>query len=260
MTLRGVLLDLDGTVYHGENPLPGAAEAVAGLRDRGYSVGFFSNNPLHDGEAYVERLQSMGIDARQGEACSSAVVTREYLHENHAGDGVFVIGSAELRGYVDETDARLLSEPDGADVLLASWTDGFHYDDMVAALRAVDDDTVFLGTDPDVTFPDDDGRPVPGSGAVINAVSGVIERDPEKVLGKPSSVAATAALERLGHDAADCLVVGDRLNTDILLGERAGMETAVVLTGVTDERRLAASEVTPDHVLDSLADIDSVLR
>ena len=259
MTLQGVLLDLDGTVYHGENPLPGAAEAIAGLRDRGYSLGFFSNNPLHDGEAYVERLQSMGVDARPGEACSSAVVTREYLHENHAGDGVFVIGSDELRGYVSETGARVLSEPADADVLLASWTDEFHYDDMVAALRAIDEETLFLGTDPDVTFPGDDGRPVPGSGAVINAVSGVIEREPHQVLGKPSPVAAAAALERLGHDAADCLVVGDRLNTDILLGERAGMETAVVLTGVTDEQRLAASEVSPDYVLDSLADIDSIL-
>jgi HAD superfamily hydrolase (TIGR01450 family) len=259
MTVRGVVLDLDGTVYHGDNPLPGAAEAVAGLRERGYSLCFFSNNPLHDGEAYVERLRSMGIDARPGEACSSAVVTREYLHDTHAGDGVFVIGSDALRGYVAETDARVVTAPEAADVLLASWTDEFHYRDMVDALRAIDGETVFLGTDPDVTFPGDDGRPVPGSGAVINAVSGVIEREPAEVRGKPSSVAAAAALDRLGHDAADCLVVGDRLNTDILLGERAGMETALVMTGVTDERRLAESDVRPDHVLDSLADIDSVL-
>lgn len=259
MTLRGVLLDLDGTVYHGENPLPGAAAAVARLRERGYSLCFFSNNPLHDGEAYVDRLQSMGVDARPGEACSSAVVTREYLHDNHAGDSVFVVGSEELRGYVDETDATVVAEPAQADVLLASWTDEFHYRDMVAALRALDDETVFLGTDPDVTFPGDDGRPVPGSGAVINAVAGVVEREPERVLGKPSSVAAGAALDRLGHDPGDCLVVGDRLNTDIMLGERAGMETALVMTGVTDERRLSESDVTPDHVLDSLADIDTVL-
>jgi HAD superfamily hydrolase (TIGR01450 family) len=259
MTLRGVLLDLDGTVYHGENPLPGAAEAIGRLRERGYSLCFFSNNPLHDGGAYVERLRAMGIDARPGEACSSAVVTREYLQDNHAGDEVFVIGSDALRGYVGETDARVVSEPESADVLLASWTDEFHYSDMVDALRATDEGTVYLGTDPDVTFPGDDGRPVPGSGAVINAVSGVLEREPEKVLGKPSAVAAAAALDRLGHDAADCLVVGDRLNTDILLGERAGMETALVLTGVTDERRLAESDVTPDHVIDSLSDIDTIL-
>jgi HAD superfamily hydrolase (TIGR01450 family) len=258
MTLRGVLLDLDGTVYHGENPLPGAADAISRLRERGLSLCFFSNNPLHDGEAYVELLQSMGVDARPGEACSSAVVTREYVGENHAGDDVFVIGSEPLRGYVSETAANVVTDPFGVDVLLGSWTDEFHYQDMVDALRAVDDDTVFLGTDPDVTFPGDDGKPTPGSGAIIQAIAGVVERNPDQVLGKPSTVAAEAALERLGHPAQECLVVGDRLNTDIRMGQQAGMQTALVRTGVTDDRRLAESDVSPDYVLDSLADIDSV--
>lgn len=259
MTLRGVLLDLDGTVYHGENPLPGSAAAVSRLRDRDLSLCFFSNNPLYDGEAYVERLQSMGIDARPGEACSSAVVTREYIDNHHADDAVFVIGAGPLRDSIRESHATLLADPHEADVLLTSWTDEFHYRDMVDALRAVDDETAFLGTDPDVTFPGDDGNPTPGSGAILQAVASVIEREPDHVLGKPSTVAAQAALDRLGHDPAECLVVGDRLNTDIALGKRAGMQTALVRTGVTDEATLAASDVEPDYVLDSLADIDSVL-
>jgi len=258
MTLRGVLLDLDGTVYHGENPLPGAVEAVTRLRDRDLSLCFFSNNPLHDGEAYVERLQSMGVDARPGEACSSAAVTREYVDANHAGDEVFVIGSEPLRGYVSETAANVVTEPHGVDVLLGSWTDEFHYRDMVSALRAVDEGTTFLGTDPDVTFPGEDGKPTPGSGAILQAIAGVVERDPDRILGKPSAVAANAALDRLDIPPKECLVVGDRLNTDILLGERAGMQTALVRSGVTDERRLAESDVEPDYVLDSLADIDTV--
>ena len=259
MTLRGVLLDLDGTVYHGENPLPGAADAVTRLREAGLSLCFFSNNPLHDGEAYVDRLQSMGVDARPGEAYSSAAVTRSYLHDNHAGEDVFVIGSDAISGYVGETDATVVSEPHGADVLLGSWTDEFHYRDMVAALRAVDEETTFLGTDPDPTFPDDEGNPQPGSGAILRAISGVVEREPDRILGKPSSVAAEAALDMLGHPPEECLVVGDRLDTDILLGQRAGMQTALVRSGVTDEAGLAESDVTPDYVLDSLADIDGVV-
>jgi len=259
MTLRGVLLDLDGTIYHGDNPLPGAPEAVSRLRDRDLSLCFFSNNPLHDGEAYVDRLQSMGVDARPGEACSSAVVTREYVDSTHAGDGVFVIGSDELRSYVRRTRASLVSEPHDADVVLGSWTDEFHYRDMTDALRAIDDGTVFLGTDPDPTFPGPDGHPVPGSGAILRAITGVTEREPDRVLGKPSDIAIEAALDRLGCAPAECLVVGDRLETDILLGERAGMETALVRTGVTDETDLAASDVQPDYVIDSLADIDSLL-
>ena len=260
MTLRGVVLDLDGTVYHGENPLPGAAAAVDRVRDRGLSLCFFSNNPLYDGERYVERLQGMGVNARPGEACSSAVVTREYVDEHHAGDGVFVIGSDPLRETITETRAELLSQPAGADVLLTSWTDGFGYRDMVDALRAVDDGTAFLGTDPDPTFQDGDGNLVPGSGAITRAVSGVIERDPDRVLGKPSDVAVDAAVDILGCEPADSLVVGDRLGTDIRLGERAGMRTALVMSGVTDEVALERSDVTPDYVIDSLAEIDDILN
>ncbi|PSP83056.1 HAD family hydrolase [Halobacteriales archaeon QS_6_64_34] len=259
MTVRGVLLDLDGTVYHHDNPLPGAPEAVDRLRERGLSLLFFSNNPLHDGEEYVERLQSLGVDARPGEACSSAVVMRDYVEDHHAGDDVFVIGSDSIRDRIERGPATVIDEPHDADVLLASWTDEFHYDDMVDALRALDTGTVYLGTDPDPTFPGPDGHPVPGTGAVLRAITGVTEREPDRVLGKPSEVAIEAALDRLNHDPEDILVVGDRLETDILLGERAGMETALVMTGVTDDARLAASDVKPDHVLDSLADVDTIL-
>ncbi|MBV0901172.1 HAD-IIA family hydrolase [Haloarcula salina] len=259
MTLDGMVVDLDGTVYHGDAPLPGADAAIDAIRDRGIDICFFSNNPIHDGREYVERLRGMGIDAREGEACSSGVVTREYLSEAHAGDDVFLIGSDRLRGLVERTGASLAADPADTDVLLASWTDGFHYRDMVDALRAVDDDTAFLGTDPDRTFPGENGDPVPGSGAIIRAVAGVVGREPDRILGKPSDAAAEAALERLGCAAPDCLVVGDRLDTDIAMGERRGMTTVLVRTGVTDDAALERSDVTPDYVIDSLADIDDVL-
>ncbi|MBV0923179.1 HAD-IIA family hydrolase [Halomicroarcula limicola] len=260
MTLRGVILDLDGTVYHDDNLLPGAADAVSRIRERGLSICFFSNNPLHDGAEYVDRLRSLGVDAREGEACSSAEVTREYLNENHGGDGVFVVGSPSLRERVRGTSAELVTDPGGAaDVLLASWTDEFHYRDMHDALRVLDGDTAFLGTDPDRTFPDADGNPIPGSGAIIRAVAGVVEREPDRILGKPSSVAVDAALSRVDCAPEECLVVGDRLDTDIRMGERAGMTTALVRSGVSDDAALERSDVTPDYVLDSLADVDDVL-
>jgi HAD superfamily hydrolase (TIGR01450 family) len=259
MTTRGVVLDLDGTLYHGENLIAGASGAVDRLRQRGLSLCFFSNNPLHDGEAYVDLLQSMGVDARDGEACSSAVVTREYIDQAHAGDNVFVIGSQAVGNDIQKTNATAVTDPQRADVLVGSWTDEFGYADMTDALRAAENGVVFLGTDPDVTFPGDDGKPIPGSGAVINAIASVIEKDPDRILGKPSSIAADAALDRVGHDPSECLVVGDRLNTDIALGERAGMETVLVRTGVTDETDLTESDVTPDHIINSVAEIDSVL-
>lgn len=259
MDVRGVIFDLDGTVYRGDELVAGARRAVESVRDRGCSVLFFSNNPTHDGAAYVERLRRLGIDARPGEACSSATVTREYLDAEHGGDGIFVVGSEPLREQVRRTAARLVEEPSETDVLLASWTDTFGYDDMVDALRAVDDGTAFLGTDPDITFPNGDGDPVPGSGAVVESLAAVLEREPDRVLGKPSEVALDAALDRLGCPPEQCLVVGDRLETDIAMGARAGMRTALVTTGTSTEADVATSEITPDHVLDSIADLPALL-
>ena len=100
---------------------------------------------------------------------------------------------------------------------------------------------------------------VPGSGAIVNAVAGTADREPKKVLGKPSTEAQRAALDSLSASPERCLVVGDRLNTDIALGDRAGMTTVLVRTGVTADADLEGSDVQPDHVIDSLADIDDVL-
>ncbi|MFC7077622.1 HAD-IIA family hydrolase [Haloarcula halophila] len=260
MALRGVVLDLDGTVYHGDNVLPGVDDFVETVRGRDCSLCFFSNNPIHDGDDYVQRLQGLGVDARPGEACSSGVVTSEYLHAEHAGDEVFVIGSDAVREQVRDTAAILTDEPAPADVLLASWTDAFHYRDLATALRVVGNDTTFLGTDPDRTFPDENGEPVPGSGAIIRAVAGVLDRDPDRILGKPSEVAVRAALERLGCTASECLVVGDRLDTDIRMGERSGMTTALVTTGVSDREAVEHSDVQPDYVVDSLAAVVPIVE
>ncbi|WP_226021417.1 HAD-IIA family hydrolase [Halomicrobium salinisoli] len=259
--VEAAIVDLDGTVYHGDDPLPGASEGIDALRAAGASLLFFSNNPVYDGEDYVERLQGMGLDVRQGEAVSAADVTREYLVERHPGDDIFLVGTDALADMLRTADLTLTDEPEAADVLLASWTPEFGYDDLVDALRVADGDgTVLLGTDPDRTFPGSEGKPIPGSGAVINAVAGVLEREPDRVLGKPSAEATATALERLGVPAEDVLVVGDRLDTDVAMGERAGMETAVVLTGVTDRAAVEASDVSPDHVLDSLAEVGRLVN
>jgi 4-nitrophenyl phosphatase len=127
---------------------------------------------------------------------------------------------------------------------------------MTDAYRAVADGGAFVGSDPDVVIPAGDGRMVPGSGAIVNACAGVLEREPDHVLGKPSPEAVEMARKAMGVPLEECLVVGDRLNTDLAFGERAGMTTVLVRTGVTDDRRLAGSDLDPDYVLDSLADID----
>jgi HAD superfamily hydrolase (TIGR01450 family) len=259
MKPSGAVVDLDGTVYRGDRLLPGVPAAIERLRSEGVELLFFSNNPTRDGTAYVEYLRSLGLDVRPGEACSAGVATTEYLCEHHAGDPIMLVGSEGLGEQFREAGLTLTDDPDQTEVLVGSWTPAFDYDDMNAALSALDPDTTFLGTDPDRTFPGADGELVPGSGAVIDALAATVGREPDAILGKPSEQALALALDRLGVPARECLVVGDRLDTDLAMGERAGMTTVLVESGVTDREAVTDSHVDPDYVVDGLGDIGTVL-
>ncbi|SFS06288.1 Haloacid Dehalogenase Superfamily Class (subfamily) IIA [Halomicrobium zhouii] len=257
--LRGAIVDLDGTVYTGETLVDGADDGVDDLRAAGVTPLFFSNNPTRTGDAFVERLVEMGVDARPGDACSAADVTAAYLREEHAGASVYLVGSDSLADVLRDEGVTLTGDPAGADVVLASWTEAFAYEHLQDALDGLDEETAFLATDPDRTYPVDSGQFVPGTGAISGAMAAAAGREPDRVLGKPSPTALDYALERIGAPAEACLVVGDRLNTELAMGDRAGMTTALVLTGVCDRSDVETAAVEPDYVLDSLAAIRTVL-
>jgi len=259
MTDRGVVLDLDGTVYRHEEPVPGVAETLDVLREHGIDLLFFSNNPTASRTEYAERLGGMGLDVDPEEIRSSASITVDYFAEHHADDEVYFVGSSGLRVLLEDRGISLTDDHDDPDVVLASFYRGFDYDTMTEAVWALEDGCQFVGTDPDMTVPIGGGRRVPGSGAVVNAISGPAGREPDRIMGKPSPDAVDAARDALGVPPGECLVVGDRLDTDIALGERAGMTTALVLSGVTDRADLEGAAVTPDHVLDSVADLPDLL-
>lgn len=260
MDYRGAVIDLDGTVYRGQEPLPGAPAAVDALRAAGLFLLFLSNNPTKTRTAYVDRLGGMGIETDASEILSAGTVTTEFLAAEHADDELFVIGSDGLREQLAAAGLHEIDDPAAAEVLVVSWDVEFDYHDMTAGYRALaDGETAFVGSDPDRVVPTGDGEMIPGSGAIINAVAGVAEREPDRVLGKPSPEAIDAAETALGIPPEDCVLVGDRLDTDIAMGERAGMTTVLVLTGVTTRDDVEAADVSPDYVCESLADVPALL-
>jgi 4-nitrophenyl phosphatase len=271
MDIRGAVIDLDGTVYRGGRLLDGAREGVAALRERGIDCLFVTNNPTRSPEAYAERLGSLGLDVDPEQVCSAGSLTATYLAEHHADDDVFLVGSPGLREMVADAGVRCTADPDAADVLVTSHSYDFDYDDLTAGLWALEDAAAFIGTDPDLTYPGEDGRDRPGSGAITSAVGTVAGRDPDHVLGKPSPETLEIVRERLGHPLDRCLVVGDRPDTDVALGKRGGMRTALVLSGTTrradvdldgDTPRLvdpAAPDLHPDAVVDGLGSIEAVV-
>jgi 4-nitrophenyl phosphatase len=255
----GVVLDVDGTLIRGSEPIPGAIEAVERIRSAGLPVAFVSNNPIRTREAYRDRLASHGFSLEASELITAGTVTADHLAREHGEDSLYVIGEDGLREQLREAGLSITEACDRADVLVASIDREFDYDELTRALWTLSDPGVrFVGTDPDRTIPTED-REVPGSGAIINAVAGVTGCEPDAIMGKPAPTAIEALERTLGIDADDCLVVGDRLDTDIAMGERAGMTTALVRTGVTDERTLAASGIAPDHVLESIVELGRLL-
>jgi len=258
VTYRGAVVDLDGTVVRGGDLLAGAREGVEALRAHTESVLFLTNNPTLPASDHARRLRDLGVDAGTEDVLTSADATVAYLREHHADEPVFAIAESSIVDQLRAADLSLTDDPEAAGVVVAGYDREFHYRDLQAALDAMDDETAFVGTDPDRTIPTRDGLE-PGSGAIVHAVAGVTDRDPDAVLGKPSETTARLAADRIGVPAADCLLVGDRLETDVAMGERAGMTTVLVRTGVDGDDEVADSEVRPDFVLDSLGDVASLL-
>ena len=259
MNHSGVVLDVDGTVVRGDEPIPGAREGLDLIREAGLDRLFVSNNPTKAPPAYVDRLGKAGFTVSEEEVVTAGTVTTSYLAEHHADDLLFLVGEEGLREQLTGADLRLTDDPNAAEVVVASIDRDFHFDDLTDAYEALVDESVpLVGTDPDRVIPAPE-RDIPGSGAIINAVAGVAERDPDTMLGKPSEPAQRIVLDRLGLPGEDCLVVGDRLDTDVEFGRRAGMTTVLVTTGITDRRLVERSDVDPDYVVDSLAELDGIL-
>jgi arabinose operon protein AraL len=255
----GAVLDLDGTVYIGDDPVPGAVSAVETLRNVGLSVLFLTNKPIARRADYREKLVSLGIPATVGDVISSASVTASYLRAHHDTDPILVVGEEPLREELRAGGLTLTMDPAEARVVLASMDRGFDYETLSRALDAIDDDTAFLATNVDRTCPTPDGE-IPDCRAVTGAIEGATGRSVDRVLGKPGEPTIDAATERLDADPGRCLMIGDRLETDMRMGNQCGMTTVLALSGVTDRETLAASSVRPDHVIESIAEIDTVVR
>lgn len=259
MDVSGAVIDLDGTVYRGAEAIPGAAKAIEKLREMGISLLFVTNNPTRSPQQYVDRLAELGIDASAEEILPAGTVTAEYLADHHGDDDVFVIGSSGLWDQLHEAGVEPITEPAAADIVVTSHTYEFDYEDLTEGLWALDDATRFYGTDPDLVYPDDDGKRYPGSGAITGAVAHVAEREPDLVLGKPSGVMVELAVEALQCRPGAAIVVGDGLDTDVVFGARAGMTTVLVLSGRTSRADLVDGAPSPDHVVDTIGDVLDLL-
>ncbi|MBI4492321.1 MAG: HAD-IIA family hydrolase [Chloroflexi bacterium] len=246
---RGLLVDLDGVVYIGERPIPGAAEFFARLRERGVPFVLITNNSTQTPAQFVEKLARMGIRVHTEEVLSSAEATGAYLARvARPGARVYLIGEAGLRAALA---ARGFQEDERRPEVVAVGLDrAFDYRKLTLAIRAVQAGAQLIGANPDVTLPTEEGD-APGSGAFLAAISAATGVQPT-IVGKPEPTMLEYGASQLGLLPAEVGVVGDRLDTDILGAKRAGMVAILVLTGVASQADLERSSIQPDLVVDDL--------
>ena len=246
----GYVLDLDGTVYLGSAPLPGAVEAIAALRAAGSRFVFLSNNPLERSRTYAARLRDLGVPVEDDEVVSSIDALIGYLARRPAAR-ILAISEPLVADELAGAGHVLTADPTAADAVVLSWDRTFTYEKLHRAFIAIRAGARLIATNADPYCPTPDGG-LPDCGALLAAVEVATGVAAEAVVGKPSEHIAAVALERLGVPASDVVMVGDRLLTDVAMAQRAGMVSALVLTGATRLEDLHGVARPPDLVLEGL--------
>ena len=247
------IFDLDGTIYRGSSIIPLADKTINTLKKSGKKIVFISNKTTGSIKEYFDFLTSQGLDIELGQIINSTIVLSKYLSKNHLNEKFFAIGE---KTFVDEivSSGLIYSEdPETIDLLLVTLDRTLNYEKLEIAARALEKGARFFAANIDDTCPVDNGE-VLDAGATISALEKRTHRKLEKNFGKPSKYMIDEIKERLGNDFSKALLIGDRLETDIAMGNAFGLDTALVLTGVKNFPN-GNEHIKPTYLIDSVFDL-----
>lgn len=260
----GFLIDLDGVVWIGREPVVGSAETLAALLAGGKELVFVTNNPARPPQRYAERLRGMGVEVGAERIVTAGMVTARLAGEAAGGGTAFVIGESPLKEMVAAAGATVLDAESGgeADVVVVSGHRGFDYAELLAAKRALDGGAALMATSHDPTMPMPGGE-WPGTGSILAAVETASGKTAQ-IGGKPEHHLFAMAIEVIrGSKSTDGVqkeprdgrlaMVGDRITSDIDGGRAAGLATVLVLSGTSSRADADAADPAPDHVIENLA-------
>ena len=245
----GLILDMDGVLWRGPEPLPGLVPLFETVGRLGIAFVLATNNSTRTVKQYVDKLDALGVQVEPERILTSAGAAAGYLLRlGGAGAGVYVVGEAGLVAAMESGGFHRTEE--GADYVVAGLDRGFSYQKLATAASLIRGGARFVGTNPDLTLPTPDG-PRPGAGAILAAIAAACGVEPT-IVGKPEPLMFRQALARLGTRPDRTFMVGDRLETDIEGGRTAGLGTILLLSGVTTTGQLAQSTVQPDWVMEDI--------
>ena len=237
---KAILLDLDGTVYAGENAIPGAAEFICDCAARGIRCVFVTNRSNRTPEEVCDQLVSMGIDCKAADIITTATATALHIGAGSA----YVIGEFGLTSAFEAQGIKITDQ--NPDYVVASLDRFFTYEKLATAANLIENGAKFIATNLDAHLKLKD-RVVPGSGSIAAAVATASGKTPV-VIGKPERHLVEAALKLCGVTKEEALIVGDNIETDIGAGVNAGIDTALLLTGVSSLADAEKSQFKPTAI------------
>jgi NagD protein len=249
--VRTWLSDMDGVLVHEEEAIPGAADFVKALRDRSRPFLLLTNNSIYTARDLRARLARSGIDVPEESIWTSAMATAQFLDQQRPGGSAYVIGEAGLTTAMHSI-GYVLSERDPEYVVLGE-TRTYSFEAITTAIRLIERGARFIATNPDPTGPSTAG-PIPATGSVAALITRATGVQPYFV-GKPNPLMMRSALNRIDAHSESTVMVGDRMDTDIVAGLEAGMRTILVLTGSTRPDAVDRFPYRPSFVRDSVADL-----
>lgn len=250
--VKNFLIDMDGVLVQGRHAIPGAQAFINRLKERSAKFLVVTNNPLYSQGDLAYRLRSIGLDIPPDNIFTSAMATAQFLNAQHPRGTAFVIGESGLTSALHEI-GYIITDHQPEYVVLGE-TYAYNFEQITKAVRLVAAGARFIATNPDPAGPTETGI-VPACGAMAALIEKTTGRTPFFV-GKPAPLMMRYAMNYLGVHSQNTIMVGDRMDTDIIAGMQAGMDTILVLSGLTRREELSAYPFKPTFVLDTVAEIE----
>ncbi|MER5403868.1 MULTISPECIES: HAD-IIA family hydrolase [unclassified Streptomyces] len=245
------LTDMDGVLIHEGVPIPGADAFIKRLRESGKPFLVLTNNSIYTARDLHARLRRMGLDVPVENIWTSALATAKFLDAQRPGGTAYVIGEAGLTTALHDIGYVLTDhEPD---YVVLGETRTYSFEAMTQAVRLIKGGARFIATNPDETGPSTEG-PLPATGAVAALITKATGKQPY-FAGKPNPLMMRTGLNAIGAHSETSAMIGDRMDTDVLAGLEAGMETYLVLTGLTTRDEIEKYPFRPSRIVDSIADL-----
>jgi NagD protein len=244
-------MDMDGVLMHEEQAIPGAREFLARLRELGRPFLVLTNNSIYTPRDLAARLRASGLEVPEGSIWTSALAMAQFLGEQRPRGSAFVIGEAGLTTALHEAGYTLTDRD--PDYVVLGETRTYSFERITRAIRLIEAGARFIATNPDATGPSIDG-PLPATGSVAALISAATGREPY-FIGKPNPLMMRSALNAIDAHSESAVMIGDRMDTDVVSGLEAGMETVLVLTGLTSAEEAERYPYRPSRIVDSIADL-----